>query len=81
MRLDELPLRASATIDAIDWPLLGESDAKRLRNLGFDEGVTIETLHQGPIGRDPMAVRIGRMQVAIRRSHARAVRVALPTPA
>ena len=42
---------------------------------GFDEGVAVEPLHLGPFGRDPLAVRVGRMTVAIRRSHARAVKV------
>jgi ferrous iron transport protein A len=37
--------------------------------------VVVEPLHQGPIGRDPLAVRVGRMTVAIRRTHAQAVRV------
>ena len=75
MRLDELPLRSRATIAAIEWPLLSDSDAKKMRNLGFDEGVAVEAMHHGPVGRDPMAVRIGRMTVAIRRAHARAVRL------
>ena len=58
-----------------DWNLLDSRCASRLRDFGFDEGVTVESLHQGPFGRDPMAVRVGRMVVAIRRSHARAIRV------
>ena len=37
--------------------------------------MTVEPLHLGPFGRDPLAVRVGRMTVAIRRAHARAVRV------
>ena len=60
---------------AIDWESLGETDAKRLRNLGFDEGVGVEALHGAPFGRDPLAVRIGRMQVAIRRAQARTIMV------
>jgi ferrous iron transport protein A len=42
--------------------------ACRLRHFGFDEGVTVEPLHLGPFGRDPIAIRVGRMTVAIRRS-------------
>ena len=34
-----------------------------------------EPLHLGPFGRDPMAIRVGRMTVAIRRRHAGAIRV------
>ena len=78
MRLDELPLRKAAHISTIDWSALGEAEGRRLRELGFDEGVAIETLHSGSIfGRDPIACRVGRMTVAIRRSQASAIHVAL----
>jgi ferrous iron transport protein A len=77
LRLDQLPYRTPATIASIDWAALGEVDSKRLRNLGFDEGVTIETLHGAPFGQDPMAIRLGRMMVAMRRAQARAVQVAV----
>jgi ferrous iron transport protein A len=75
LSLDQLKLGSRARIAAIDWASLGESDACRLRHFGFDEGVAVEPLHLGPFGRDPLAVRVGRMTVAIRRAHARAVRV------
>jgi ferrous iron transport protein A len=78
MRLDELPLRQAALIITIDWAALEPAEGKRLRELGFDEGVTIETLHSGSVfGRDPIACRVGRMTVAIRRAQARAVQVTL----
>ena len=75
LRLDQLPLRARAHIAAIDWPALRPSEARRLRELGVDEGVAIEALHRGPFGGDPLACRIGRMTVAIRRSQAAAISV------
>lgn len=76
MRLSDLPLRKAAQISTIDWASLGEAEGKRLRELGFDEGVTIEALHSGSIfGRDPIAFRVGRMTVAIRRAQASAIRV------
>lgn len=75
MRLDELPFRSPALISAIDWSSLSDADAKRLRNLGFDEGVEIEALHGAPFGRDPLAVRVGRMMIAMRRAQARTVSV------
>lgn len=77
MKLDDLPMRRVARIAAIDWPLLPQADAKRLRNLGFDKGVAIEKLHRAPLGRDPIACRVGRMTVAIRRAHAIAITVAV----
>ena len=73
--LDELKLGTAAQIASIDWASLGESEAWRLRHFGFDEGVKVEPLHLGPFGKDPLAVRVGRMTVAIRRAHARAVQV------
>jgi ferrous iron transport protein A len=76
--LDQLKLGTRAMVAGIDWHLLEDGEACRLRHFGFDEGVTVEPLHLGPFGRDPIAVRVGRMTVAIRRAHARAVRV-VPT--
>ena len=73
--LDQLKLGTRARIAAIDWSVLGDKEASRLRHFGFDEGVSVEPLHLGPFGRDPLAVRVGRMTVAIRRSHAQAVKV------
>ena len=75
LTLDDLRLGTSAQIEAIDWTALEASDSCRLRQFGFDEGVAVVPLHLGPFGRDPLAVRVGRMTVAIRRSHAKAVRV------
>ena len=73
--LDELELGAKARVAGIDWDMLEPAEANRLRHFGFDEGVAVEALHRGPFGRDPMAIRVGRMTVAIRRRHAGAVRV------
>ncbi len=75
LRLDQLPFRTPATVTGIDWSRLTETDARRLRNLGFDEGVRIEALHGAPFGRDPLAVRVGRMTVAMRRAQAAAISV------
>ena len=75
LSLDQLELGKRARVLSIDWDALDEGEACRLRNFGFDEGVAIEARHLGPFGRDPIAVRVGRMTVAIRRRHARAVRV------
>jgi ferrous iron transport protein A len=78
MRLDELPPRQATHISAIDWDALDDKAARRLRELGFDEGVAIETLHRGPISLDPIAVRVGKMTIALRKAVASAVSV---TPA
>jgi ferrous iron transport protein A len=73
--LDQLKLGTRARIAAIDWASLGDSETRRLKHFGFDEGVSVEPLHLGPFGKDPLAVRVGRMIVAIRRAQAHAVKV------
>ncbi len=47
----------------------------RLLEIGFEEGLDVKILHEGPISRDPLAVRIGQMTVALRRMEADAVKV------
>jgi ferrous iron transport protein A len=74
VRLDQLPLRQASRIAAIDWAGLAPREARRLRELGFDDGVAIEALHRGAL-RGPLACRVGRMIIALRRSVASAVTV------
>ena len=76
--LDLVEVGTRALVAAIDWDSLDEGEACRLKHFGFDEGVAVEPLHLGPFGRDPIAIRVGRMTVAIRRRHASAIRV-VPT--
>lgn len=45
----------------------------RLLELGFVEGAEIRVLHEGPIGRDPIAVRINDTTIALRRREAMAI--------
>ncbi len=76
MTLDTLPLRQPARITAVDWSLLAPEEATRLRALGIDDGAEVEIAHRGVFaGSDPIAITIGRMTVALRRSHARAMKV------
>lgn len=75
MSLDQLRVGGRARIQSVDWDSLDPGEACRLKHFGFDEDVAVEALHLGPFGRDPLAVRVGRMTVAIRRVHARAIRV------
>ena len=46
---------------------------RRLIELGFTEGASVEILHEGLFGRDPIAVRVNGATVAIRRREAMAV--------
>ena len=76
VRLAQLPRMKPATVRAVDWHALSEPEARRLRELGLDEGVEVELLHRsGFLGRGPVACRIGRMTVALRRHVADAVHV------
>ncbi|MGN6123561.1 MAG: FeoA family protein [Sphingomonas oligoaromativorans] len=75
VRLDQLPLNRPARVLAIAWADLADTAAKRLRELGFDEGVTVEAVHVSPFGKDPIACRVGRMTVALRRAQAQAISV------
>jgi ferrous iron transport protein A len=46
---------------------------RRLIELGFVEGAQVEILHEGFVGRDPIAVRVENVTVAVRRREAMAV--------
>lgn len=81
LSLEKLPTRQNATVSGIDWGRLAAPEARRLRELGFDEGVGIEVLHRSRIGNGPIACRIGRMTVALRRAVAGAIHVAPVAPA
>jgi ferrous iron transport protein A len=43
---------------------------RRLLEFGFVEGAEIEVLHEGAIRRDPIAVRLDSMRIALRRRDA-----------
>lgn len=74
MRLDQLPLRQLSRIASIDWGELGEKEARRLRELGFDDGVAVEALHRAAL-HGPIACRVGRMTIALRRAQAAHIEV------
>jgi len=48
----------------------------RLIEMGFVEGARIEVLHEGLVGRDPIAVRVENVTIAVRRREAMAIIVA-----
>jgi ferrous iron transport protein A len=50
---------------------------RRLLEIGFVEGARVEILHEGFIGRDPIAVRLDDMRVALRRREAQGVLIRL----
>jgi len=76
MTLDTLQPLAEAEITSVDWDQLAPEEAKRLRALGIDVGAHVAIAHRGIfLGRDPIAITIGRMTVALRRVHAKAMSV------
>ncbi|WP_421849591.1 FeoA family protein [Novosphingobium sp.] len=80
MTLDELPLGMPARIISADWDALVPEEAQRLKALGIEEGAEVRLAYRGVfLGRDPIAIEIGRMTVALRRVHARAMQV-VPVP-
>ena len=46
---------------------------QRLVEMGFVEGARVEILHEGTIRRDPIAVRVDNITIAVRRREAMAV--------
>ncbi|MGY4286011.1 ferrous iron transport protein A [Bradyrhizobium sp. LM2.7] len=48
----------------------------RLIELGFVEGARVEVLHEGLVARDPIAVRVDNITIAVRRREAMAIIVA-----
>ena len=76
MTLDLLPIGRRARIVAVDWSLLVAEEAERLRALGLDQGARVAVSYRGIMGgADPLAVTVGRMTIAVRRAHARAMQV------
>ena len=46
---------------------------RRLLEMGFVEGAHVQVLHEGLFGRDPIAVKLDDMRVALRRREADAI--------
>ena len=57
-----------ATIVSIDRGGVDPVNARQLHEMGFDKGVDVELLHRAPFGGDPIALRVGNMSVALRKS-------------
>ena len=64
-RLDQVDTHAD---DVFDTEL-----ERRLLEIGFVEGAEVEILHEGFIGKDPIAVRVDDMSVALRRREANVI--------
>ncbi|WP_333823259.1 FeoA family protein [Pinisolibacter sp.] len=61
---------------AADLTITWTEMERRLLEMGFVEGARVEILQEGPIGRDPIAVRVDDLTVALRRRDADVILVA-----
>jgi ferrous iron transport protein A len=59
--------------DQADSALSAIELESRLIELGFVEGARVEVLHEGIVGRDPIAVRVENVTIAVRRREAMAI--------
>lgn len=76
MTLEGLERGHRARIVSVDWDRFAVEDGVRLRALGIDQGARVAIAHRGVFGgRDPIAVMVGRMTVAVRRVHAAAMEI------
>jgi ferrous iron transport protein A len=60
-------------VDEVNSSLPALELESRLLELGFVEGARVEVLHEGIVGRDPIAIRIENVTVAVRRREAMAI--------
>ena len=78
MTLDLIPIGQRARVTGVDWTALAPDEVQRLQSLGLDLGAKVAIAHRGVLGgADPLAVTVGRMTVALRRAHARAMTIEL----
>lgn len=50
---------------------------RRMMEIGLLEGSRVELVHEAPFGKDPIAVRVRGALIALRRSEARQVTIAV----
>ncbi|WP_242403240.1 FeoA family protein [Asaia platycodi] len=70
MTLDTLPKGAHAIISQVIARMKDDPIATRLSELGFIPGAPVEIVATGPVGHDPIAVRLGSTCFALRRGEA-----------
>ena len=77
VRLGELRIGQKALIVRVGTSLFQLDLIKRLLEMGFLEGSTVEVLHEGPLGQGdaPIAVRVRGSLIGLRRSEANAIEV------
>ncbi len=75
--LTDLTKNTAAKLEAFSADLIDEGHdlVERLREMGFEEGSEIIIRHFGFVMRDPIAVDVDGVRVAIRRSEAKVIKV------
>ncbi|UNK43816.1 ferrous iron transport protein A [Luteimonas sp. S4-F44] len=75
MNLCQLPPRTQGLVDAVEAVGSHDPIARRLGELGFVPGESVEVVALAPFGGDPLLVRVGFTRFALRRSEAARVQV------
>jgi ferrous iron transport protein A len=70
LTLSELEIGDCASVFGVASDGVSDPIAARLCELGFDEGVQVELLHRGPMGGNPLAVKVGGAVIALRKAEA-----------
>ncbi len=77
MNLTELPRHRPAIVDEVTATGDNDGIARRLGELGFVAGESVQVTAAGPFGAEPLLVQIGNTRFALRRSEAARVQVTL----
>jgi ferrous iron transport protein A len=84
LQLGNAPCGFVGTILALNTATSGSETPEleqQLIEMGFTEGARVEILHEGALSRDPIAVRVNHITIALRRREALAVVVQSHVPA
>lgn len=83
IQLSEARIGDRGVITRVGSGQTGEHDLeleRRLLELGFVEGAHVHLIHQGLVRRDPIALRVDDMTVALRRREAASLMIDLDGP-
>jgi ferrous iron transport protein A len=75
VNLSDLPRGGGGIVVGVEAQGANDAIARRLRDLGFVAGEAVSVLAFGPIGSEPMLVRVGDARFALRRAEAARVRL------
>ena len=70
MRLTDLPRRIAVAVERVEDHAPNDAIARRLRELGFVAGESVEVTASGPFGAEPLLVQVGFTRFALRRDEA-----------